>query len=360
MKTLTATTCQELRDHRVIEISTRFKDIDIFRNIQGAVNESWLVDRCGMFKLPFHTDVLNENRLPQVRKNFNKNLFDICIERASTILENNNKIYIMWSGGIDSTVMLVSFLLTGKNLNKIIIVCNQESIKENTKFYKNNIRNNFSIISSEIFMQRYQHKKIDGIILSGEQGDLLYGQDFGLSMFKKYGKDYLTSKPSRPNLVKYFQDCNMSAEASNCWYDIFMESTKNSPRPIENIYDFSWWAGFNWRWQWSVEKVKLRSNIDQNITTFFSAEDFQQWSYCHTNKIENITDFKKEFKTVIYAYTKDIDIFQKIKIPSATLYYGVGCFAAIDQKGNRISADEFSIMDYYCKDNFIVEWLKDH
>lgn len=358
MKSLIITCALELKDKRCLDIIKQHPDVDIFRNIHGVVSESWLVDRTKTVKLPFRTTVLPENILPRKTQFSNLTLTDVCLDRAKELIDKNKKIYFLWSGGIDSTMALTSFLMVGASNLQLIVVCNSESIKENPKFYKDHILGKFDLLASELLMQQIKLSAVDGMILSCEQGDLLYGQDFGFSMFELYGGEFLNKSASRENAVRFFIDSNINQKSANCWYDVFMASAKNSNRPIDNMYDFSWWCGFNWRWQWAVEKIKIRTNRNNDIQTFFSSTKMQSWSISHKqNQVSKKSDFKYEFKKLIYEYTKDGSYFNKIKHPSATFYYMADSYAAIDNKYKRYKSNEFSIVDYYQPNNFISQWL---
>ena len=358
MKSLIITCAFELKDKRCLALIEQYPDIDIFRNIHGVVSESWLVDRTATVKLPFHTTVLEENILPDFTTIPQRTLYDTCMFRATELITNCKKIYFLWSGGIDSTMALTSFIMAGVSKEQLIVVCNSESIKENPQFYKNHILGKFDLMASELMMQRMKLSNIDGTILSCEQGDLLYGQDFGFSMFELLGSDFLNASVSKENAIKFFVANNMNENSASCWYDIFMTSAKNSPRSINNMYDFSWWCGFNWRWQWAVEKIKIRTAQSLDIQTFFSSNEMQAWSVLHNQRqVVNKADFKYEFKKLIYDYTKDITYFDKIKHPSATFYYTADSYAAIDSNYKRYKSKDFSIIDYYQPDNFISQWL---
>lgn len=359
MSFLTAACSFELKDQRVLAITKGHEDVDIFRSIHSIVGESWLLDRTEHVQLPFQCKILEENKLPGAVRGFQKTLPEICINRALELYAStNNEIYILWSGGIDSTLIVVGFMLAHVDLDKITIVCNHESVKENTGFYKQHILKKFKIMSSEAFSQQMKIQTINGLIISGEQGDLIFGQDFGQIMFARYGADYLKLTANRSTITKFFIDSDMTSKEANCWYDIFMGSKHLSPRSIDTAYDFSWWAGFNWRWQWALEKIKMRSMHEQQVKTFYSGNDFQQWAISHTQNIKEITDFKLDYKKIICEYTKDFNYLQKIKIPSATFYYGANSFAALTYDGTRIKAKEFAIMNHYQRDNFITRWLK--
>jgi len=360
MKSVTASLALELKDLRALDIIKNYPDIDIYRQTHVLIGQSWILDRTQTVQLPFRSTVLVEHQLPDFTLIPEYDLLDICLRRAAELISTNRQLFFFWSGGIDSTLGLVSFLKLGIPLDQVTVVCNNDSIRENLKFYQDHIRGKFKLISSELMMQQMKTTQIDGIIVSSEHGDLMYGQDFGHAMFEMFGTNYLREKPTRENITKFFRQGKMSDQAANCWYDLYMDSAKMSPRPIDTTYDFSWWAGFNWRWQWAKEKIKIRTAIDLDIRTFFSTHEFQKWSVNHTQSdMKNKRDIKIEFKKIILDYTHDQTYFDtKIKHPSVTMYYGGNSFVAIDEQGKKISANDFTILDYYQSDNFIANWLK--
>ena len=283
----------------------------------------------------------------------------ILVNRASEIIKSNQKIYFWWSGGIDSTAALISFILAGANKEQITVVCNFDSIKEFPSFYYNHILGKFPILASELMMQKLKYQRITDKIISCEHGDLMYGQDLGMIMYDLFGPEYLKKPLNRENVVHFFQTAGMNHRASQCWYDIFTHNLDLSPRPIKNMYDFSWWSGNNWRWQWALEKVRMRTEVNPDISTFYSEDQLQSWSAFHRQyDIVKKSDFKKEFKDFIFQFTKDKIYYDtKIKYASATIYYAADSYSAIRNDQKRIRSKDFSVMDYYQQDNFINDWL---
>jgi len=334
------------------------KDLAIFKNIHKVIPESWLVDRTENIKLPFSSTVKNENKIPLFLEIKNKDLLSCCLDRASDFISTGKKLYLMWSGGLDSTVILISFILSNVPRDQVVIVCNPDSLRENYNFYEKYIRGNYNLMSSELFMQEIKTSVLDGLIISGEQGDCMFGQDFGMDMFSKFGSLYLESSFDKNNLIKYFCISGMDVESADCWSDLFISNLNCSPRPVITMYDFSWWITYNWRWQWAKEKLNLRTQYDQQLETFFSSEQLQYWSVNHKqSSIRSLIDFKKDFKNIIFKFTNDSLIFSKIKHPSATVYYTANSFSLIDNQGKRYKEKEYNILDYYQEDNFINRWL---
>jgi hypothetical protein len=358
MSSLVVTTGSELKDNRSFDLFKNYEDIDIFKNIFGLVNESWLVDRTQTVKTPFKNYLNKENQIPDFSKFKNLDLEESLITVTKELIALDQKIYFLWSGGIDSTAALTAFLVGG-NIQNIIVVCNQDSIREYSNFYQNHIRGKFSLMASELFMQKIKNNTVDGIALSCEQGDCLYGQDFGLRSANVFGYTYLRKPANKDNIKKLFIAYGMTDKAASCWYDLYSSTFHLSPRPIETMYDFSWWATFNWRWQWAFEKVYLRSKDDFPLKTFFSSPLLQKWSVNHSQyDITKQSDFKIDLKKFIFNYTKDQEYFEnKIKHPSATLYYAANYFVAIDSNRTRFDHNEFSIKNYYEPQNFISDWI---
>ena len=336
-----------------------YADIVIYSNISKILGPGWHVDRTKNVQLPFRSCILEENIMPDFSNLPTLDLLESLLNRCKELIATNKKIYLLWSGGIDSTLTLISFILAGIPSDQLIVVCNTDSIKEYPKFYIDHIRGKFEIVSSELLIQRIKLTKVDGIILSCEHGDCIYGQDFGMLGLKLFGEKYLWDIPSRDNVLKLFKYAGMTDQSASCWYDIYMSSAINSPRELNTMYDFFWWTSFNWRWQWAIEKIRLRFDHDQEIITFFSGHSMQKWATIHKQQpISKLSDFKYEYKKLILEHTKDTEYFeQKIKHPSTTLFYSVNSYTAMNQKRERILSKDFSIQDYYTKNNFISDWL---
>lgn len=357
---IVGTTASELKDSRAKHLLESRPDLNIFCEVFKIVPESWLVDRTNTIELPIKNYVLPENVLPNFDSLPKQDLITCGINRALELISLNQPIYFLWSGGIDSTLALVFFMLVQAKRHQLIVVCNKDSIREYSKFYHEHILKQFNLMASEELIQKIKTVGIDGVVLSSEHGDLMYGQDFGQAMFKMFGASYLQERPTRENITKFFKQSNMSDQAADCWYDLFMHSMSTSPRPIETNYDFSWWTGFNWRWQWSKEKFKLRTALPANIQTFFSDPNIQKWSVEHQQTpIDKLSDFKKLSKEVILEYTKDVEYFNhKIKHPSATVYYNANSYVASDNTNKKFKSSDFKIIDYYQPTNFISDWIK--
>jgi hypothetical protein len=337
--------------HRPLTLSA---DLEIFSEFFKIVSSSWIVDRTEETKLPFRTNVLNDHKLNYVSQN-TLSLDDACQHAVEKYKNITTPIYVLWSGGIDSTLILVSFLKYGFDKSKIIVACNFDGIKENYNFYKNFILPNFKVIASEMLIQQLD----SGTLINGDPADALLGIDLSLGIFKKYGSEYLLKPCSREVITEYFINSGLSHQAANCWYDYYISSINFSPRQIVTVQDFSWWITFNHRWQTANEKLKTRIKSSVNYCRFFDSEHFQNWAINKSNTtITRLQDFKYDYQKIIFDYTKDQEYFyKKIKLSSASFTFGSQPYAAILDNGLKLKSDEFNIFDYYDRNNFIDDWL---
>lgn len=347
------------RSQRDLEFEQTHPDVVLFREIHKVSNGGWLLDRNQELKLPFDSVLLDKYKWPDWSNISVKDFPTAALNRAQDLLNRGKEIYVLWSGGIDSTTALTAFLKLGKDLDRITVVCNHDAIKENPNFYFNHIRGKLNILATELFMQQYRQGQISAIVVNGEHGDLTAGYEFQYDMVSLFGPDFLRAPTTRENMTRFFLINGMSQDASDCWYDIIMESAKTSPRPIATAFDFGWWVSFNWRWQWGAEKFRIRFAECPNYEPFFSSDEIQNWSVHQSQPdLKKMSDFKPDFKKFIFDFTCDKEYLDcKIKHNSITLYFVAKGYAAIMSDDSRALSENFSVLDYYQEDNFMKQWL---
>lgn len=333
-------------------------ELPIYGEIYKLIPSSWIVDRSGISITPFRTKVLPEHKLRSYNLK-NVNLETILYDRAKEMLNQNKKIYLSWSGGIDSTLCLVSFILAGADSDQLIVCMNNDGIRENPEFYRKYILPKYSLMSSEKFSQILKYNLLDGIFVNGDPADALLGIDFAIPMYKKFGSEFLKLSCTRDNVKKYFLSAGMSDQSANCWYDFFMASAEQSPRPLETVYDFSWWCTFNHRWQTANEKIRTRYEKDIEYLRFFNNEDFMHWSANQAfPEVFSHCDFKKPFKEIIFKFDSNRDYYEKkIKLESVSNNVLTGNFSAVLDDSSRLTFEKFNLDDFYQKNNFFRDWI---
>lgn len=289
------------------------------------------IDRCNIIKSPYN--FRNDFPVPTDLSNFNKTYKEICIDRAERLIAHsraiNKPIIILYSGGIDSTTVVTSFMIACGNIrDNIFIALNTQSIRENSKFYYEHIRGKFRTIPSEQTLDL-----LDGscIMVGGEFNDQLFGSDICKKIIDLYGFDYINQRYTEKNVTDFFIHLGMTTQGAKVWFDLVDNQIKvTNLCEIKNVKDFFWWLNFSFKWQSVYYRIVSRSQKDDssNITKefldtyyhqFFVTEDFQKWSMLNPDKKigSTWTSYKLTAKQFIFDYNRDQDYFDnKAKAPS--------------------------------------------
>lgn len=297
-------------------------------------NNISLVDRSGIVKFPY--DFKNLFLLPNNLTDFNKTYQQICIERAEQLIAQSHliskPIVILYSGGIDSTTVVISFILaSGGNYDNIFIALNTQSIRENPKFYFSYIRGKFKLVPSEQALDL-----LDGssIIVGGEFNDQLFGTDIYKKIIDHYDFEYLNQLYTEKRIIDFLNIRGMSLSSSKIWYSLLHDQIKSTNLcEIKTIKDFFWWYNFCFKWQSVYCRTISRSTkpdvinqefLDIYYQQFFITEDFQKWSMLNPDKkiIDSWSSYKISAKEFIFDFNRDQDYFDsKTKVGSLQMIF---------------------------------------
>ena len=282
-----------------------------------------LIDRSQDLKLPYKFKLYDKFKMPELPVSFNMTYEECCIKRANELYEKSKRLdlplYVFYSGGIDSTLVMISLMrvVPKSDWERIVVVLSLDSIREYPLFYQKHIRGNFKIVSSEN-MSIYFNKKC--LIVGGEHNDQLFGTDVISDMQSKIPFDTVFKEYSKDIIMKYFQEHNMSEESSSLWYDVVDNNASNAPCEIKTVHEFFWWLNFNYKWQAVFFRMLLRVDkqyrsfiddefVDTYFHHFYSEDYFQMWAM--SNKHLKIKDtwssYKFHAKELIYKFTGDVE-----------------------------------------------------
>jgi len=279
------------------------------------------IDRTGTITTPIRNVSLFP--IPKFRT-FTKSYEEVCNDRAREILGNAEKrgvtIYVLYSGGIDSTCLLVSLLkqATAQQKKKIVVLLSHESIAENRCFYEEHIRGKLRVESSIMFMNLLGG---DDILLSAELNDQVLGTDVVSQMISRYGSSVIHKPYDRGQVVAtYGTTLNGDMETASFYVDLFERIRDAAPVPIETNFEFLWWVNFTTKWQACLAYVLLftpprnartvtKDYLETRFIAFFNTDEFQLWSMNNLDKRIQDTwaSYKWIAKQVIYDYTKDAE-----------------------------------------------------
>jgi len=286
-----------------------------------------LIDRTNQCELPFNFDT-SLYPLPKLEQN-NFELRELMTRRAKEIValskQYDCKILVFYSGGVDSTAIVCSFidLLGLDDAKKNIILCmSEESIVENPNFYDSVIKNNFEIAPSKQYHFTLQDNRYkDCIFVNGDPGGTLFGGgDTLLKLTKDSSVESLLKMDWQDVLKTFYEDNDVFEYATSC----MIKSSQYANYKINDIYDYFWWFTINFRWVGICFNVitsckqLLEKNehdrqywIDHNCA-FYDTDYFQQWSFSNKHNIlsyfhtRDVKYYKHDLKKYIYSVSKDL------------------------------------------------------
>ena len=327
------------KDPAAIGVSNQFGKYWMYINF-GIYAVRNLIPRQGTLPTPFEYSRAYQDFLaPPSLRIIPDTLDDLCDARAVELFQiakqQNKKIAVMWSGGIDSTLVLTSFL---RNLNKsdleiIEVICSLNSIMENPDFYRDFIQDRLRVIPtldfdiSNEFLNNY-------ILLSGEPGDGVFGPSTGMyvDLLATGEHNKLLWRDSRELIttgIKNFrkrlnQNSKLVVDEPEGFSDWYYEKISNNleevkPEGVDTIADWWWWHYYNFKWEDILYLPVIRhrhasntpvstENIQQYIAnTFFNTEKIQLWSYSNLKNHcpGDLTTHKHLAKQYIFAFDKN-------------------------------------------------------
>jgi hypothetical protein len=226
--------------------------------------------------------------IPQLTHNntqFGQIIDGIAEQFVQQVNSSGRRPYLCWSGGIDSTSILVSLLKTANKdfLQQLVILHNENSILENAYFYHKFIHGKFETQSVDSFTVTAQnYNKI--IVVDGEVGNQCMDSRI-INLFAYHKQFGLLDQTWRalPDLTVLFPGGNQFH------VELALESIPLAPVPIETVYDFLWWVNFNFKWDECLlcKVLNFVENLDntqsanffqQGLYRFYEQSDMQIWS----------------------------------------------------------------------------------
>lgn len=264
--------------------------------------ETFLVDRTQSIQHFLDIDY-SYSPIP-VNPNFNKDLDSIIKNRCLELLSTGKQINVAWSGGIDSTFVLLSLQHYANDPDQVMVYGTYNSIIESGDFFDRFIKdrmrysikintsasNNFAnkdciyvtgAMSNQIFPQSLLHSKRD-YILQFKDG---YSIENTLDSFYK---DVLTE-----SCLEFLEPCILKI-----------------PRNLYTIQDLRWFMNFNFSWYNVLTStlIGLDTDTSDRVHAFFNTDDFQLWSIYNTDiqtKTGDYEDDRWQLREAITNYIGD-------------------------------------------------------
>ena len=245
--------------------------------------------------------------------NFGEVSIDSANQLWSRSKNEDRKIALFWSGGIDSTVALVSLIQTNPNWCKDLIVYTSDyavtveyPLFFNT-FIKDKVKTVF-LSGKDFFNPELINDKV--IVVDGTCGDQLWGCNVLQKIIDKAHTPY-KSLYTNPVFLDLFIHKNQPAIKSKT-IEYIENLVSNFPVETKTIANLYWMLTFTHKWD--IVRLRHSSFIQDinkfgGINSFFNTENFQRWTMTNPDlRLQrDWKTYKQPAKDFIYQFTGDDD-----------------------------------------------------
>lgn len=309
--------------------TTQDPDLLDFCELFKIVNtNASIIDRTNTISTPFHY----ENLYPLLDvKNIDYSFSDACIKRACDILDTGKKIHILYSGGLDSTCVVLAMYLACKSgkysFDQVVIGSTPSSYTENPVMWREYILPNFPLESS---FQTLNNITIADRYVQGENADQIFGSDRVL-----LNPELLTTSFSKDELNRFIDSQIVRKTALDKLTEELYSLAALSPLDIKTMADFMWWLNFTCKWQSvSLRTLSFTSLFAdgngihkddlKSFETFFNTEEFQQLAMSTTmpkwGDDPGKYNYKEAARQFIRSYAPNLTDYSNQKLKFGSLY----------------------------------------
>lgn len=224
---------------------------------------------------------------------------------------NDLPIVIMWSGGIDSTVMLAAVIkhFPPDLLERVVVRMNNASYAENPHFFNKFVRNILQYTSEELY------DYTNSIIIYGDPADS-HWSNVWLVAKTLQDPSFYTRSPWDNEVRKEITRLNINVD----WFLPFIiNNARKSNIEIARAGDFYWWLNFNFSYSQLCLKHFGESNQPltpdnfdlflRNGICWYTGDDYQMWSitsqFDDTKFMGHVEDYKMQAKQYIFEVDKN-------------------------------------------------------
>lgn len=263
---------------------------------------SWNIIPCDRTGLLSHCLQFQTPNLSVPDKGSPVSLQECIASRCSELSRLKNPV-LMWSGGIDSTLVFYALKESGIRFECTI---SEDAKTEYPRLYeeiRNNEHEGVTPVSTKVILEENRSNKT---FITGEIGDQIIGTDKFLTKYTDFNS---RSRPAEEEFT--------SAEYKEYYTAIRKVLGKNDL----TVAEFAWALNFLFKFSHVAHRTRNYFNFKKNeVVHFFLTDMFQRWAlhnYESNVNFDSITDYKMAYKDYIYSINGDAEYrTNKVKIPS--------------------------------------------
>ena len=341
-------------------------DVERFQAI-GALLGAPMCDRTGTLSNGLRMKILHP--IPPFDPRFNLSIDQVIERRCRELLSKHDRLHLLWSGGIDTTAVIVGFLRVATSddwQTKLSVHYCPRSIPENPTFFEKFIQP----LPHHFPIDGHLRDFIDGskAVVTGEPADMLFGtvamsdallQGKTIKPPPETPKEARSARPYRnemyfalekpwrviiPKIMRAKLLLRPGKQAEERWLAFIEPQVAKAPIPIVTVYDWYWWMVYSCKFQHDLTRVffnraKPSQQLSDSIENFYYSPDWEQW--CFHNHHAKMLDksvwasYKHPLKKYIFDYDGDTAYYAgKTKVMSSN--WAPGYQWAIDEEWNVI------------------------
>lgn len=270
-----------------------------------------ITDRTGQIQQLLPVSIVSP--MPSAVQGFSKTFKQICFERAKELLSIGKRLNILWSGGIDSTTVLLALIACATDNKQIRVICTHTSIVESGNVFDTHIKGNVDLVlntpmAKSDFFKLYSFDPTEELFVTGDCADQLVIQSFNRPIIKD-------------DLFLPYQEVVESGRSpiSASKLKFIQPAINVAPRPIVTHRDLLWFYRFNFQYMKSRNSFFLGKTPEQQsmVNVFFNTEDFQQWSIADLEESQEPFEHKISYRHFIHSITNSEYAYKKQKTASS-------------------------------------------
>jgi hypothetical protein len=290
-----------------VEGFDHYNNLINLNRVFSAFPEGMPIDRTQTVTGPFAFAVQRPWQAPVAKQTFD----EVIAERVTNYINTGEKLNLCWSGGIDSTCLLVGFLKHTTHLNQLCVLYSPFSVYENREFFEYLQKNYPALEMIDISGDVYLDTVFDGIMINGHGGDEFtasldksFFNNLGYQVLHKPWQSLITDPALQEFCTEYFA---------------------LAKRPIDTVLEARWWF-------YAATKNQIFSPKDSMFTqtaktsAFFDFAGFENYMWHNINQIidnDNYASYKQFMKRYIngfYANDQYLKLASKVNSPQFIWY----------------------------------------
>lgn len=246
-----------------------------------------------------------DNSVDKIPSTTEESLANLMDRRANELI--GNSITVQWSGGVDSTSLLLSLIKNGISKEDLVIRYDENSCAEYPMLYKWLVDNKYQMKPVVNDWFKALSTADTDLIVNGWCADQLFGSVFFYSCPELYSVDLKTLLDSVS-----VEKVQATEEQKNLAIEVYKKYAKDLfDLELTTAAELGWFINFTVKWSYVslFNEMYLAGTSKQFITKpFYDTHYFQSWAISNFQNISkaNMYSEPKEYKKALKEYCNSI------------------------------------------------------